>query len=886
VIVDELLKGAGYETFIVLTYGADLGLFESFLLQQLRRRGVRQALVFADEARLSESIERDMGLLTSTGRRYVAEGLRAATAFHPKLYLLSGPEAALLFVGSGNLTGGGLERNLEIFERWEARKQDAAVPRAFEVARQYIQTILQRFRHAVPDYATRVLTEAFAVPVLTGKPLQDTDAELWGSPGPLLERLDPPNTPATALTMLAPYFDDEGEAAITLARRLRAKSFDVVTDVRVTNLSPAAAKAIRRAGGAVRTLVDTERHLHAKALHAHGRGWQLAISGSANLSNAAWRGSNAELVAVRRGEGAAAVRKLLDGLGSREFNAKDIARLRDVFEKRTQAAAERQPDFKWPVFAVSGARWKDNQVLVEVHGGSLEPTAVQLKQGNRLTGCGFVVSKSGPGGCTLALRPPSEVTSERPVAVRVNTISGEGSWSIVHSPLELEATGQARSNVEDRLRQFLSADPDDGLAAEGFFRFMADTLRERLAGERGDHDAAQPIRAEGESNPPRQELIHVTEADFAASAVARGEEEERSHLHHETLNPRRLLLRLLFGDLDDVQADANEGESDVITDEDGGDETEETRSSASHNIRPRRHLLAIVTDACAGYVSDLKRAAGERSAARLLEDVLVLMAALQRTLRMRQLSTNEYLDYFVPVVREMLGGPFSPLPHALRRIPSEFRREAWLTNQILPGTALVLYNLTLAERASQSDLSRELVAAGAALWFRHVWRNAPNDGGDDVLQALDRQTFRLRKYGDLWFGDLWPAVEADMPFTEFVKGLIVDADALEALDAVLRESSAKAGDLPSLDNNDVILTLVEGHAAAGFIEPVGDGPRMVAQITSAPFQRPDGVGRYVRTHVLRVPKPGMLPLREGSTSLPAQDPKITRAVELLRRVGG
>ena len=125
-ILEELRAATGFETFTCLTYGADLAWFESALLRPLHARGVRRFLIMADQRRISCDLESSPHLPGGLGLHYLLHGVAgrgAFGAFHPKLYLLAGEQTARLYIGSGNLTRGGLDRNLEVFERWDAGRE-------------------------------------------------------------------------------------------------------------------------------------------------------------------------------------------------------------------------------------------------------------------------------------------------------------------------------------------------------------------------------------------------------------------------------------------------------------------------------------------------------------------------------------------------------------------------------------------------------------------------------------------------------------------------------------------------------------------------------------------------------------------------------------------
>ncbi len=101
-----------YELALLTTYNFEVGFFESFILNSLFSIGVKKVSVFADGRRLAEALENVRE--SFIGKRYVVNPIRLDAAFHPKLILLLGQNAAKLYVSSANLTTSGICINNEI----------------------------------------------------------------------------------------------------------------------------------------------------------------------------------------------------------------------------------------------------------------------------------------------------------------------------------------------------------------------------------------------------------------------------------------------------------------------------------------------------------------------------------------------------------------------------------------------------------------------------------------------------------------------------------------------------------------------------------------------------------------------------------------------------
>src|SRR6266700_3257545 len=98
---------------IILTHNIDFAFIQAIVLPALRKCGSPAVTVFADATCSKQSYEIQHRILSGLGSRYrvVAVPMLSGFRFHPKAVLLSSPEQATLFIGSGNLTFGGWREN-------------------------------------------------------------------------------------------------------------------------------------------------------------------------------------------------------------------------------------------------------------------------------------------------------------------------------------------------------------------------------------------------------------------------------------------------------------------------------------------------------------------------------------------------------------------------------------------------------------------------------------------------------------------------------------------------------------------------------------------------------------------------------------------------------
>lgn len=295
---------------IVLTHNIDFVFIQTLVLSALRRCGYPSLTILADASCAAASYAYQAPVLHGLGVRYrvVPVALKPGFRFHPKAMLLSGPDSAKLYVGSGNLTFGGWRENAEIWLSYDSR--DGTMP--FSAFLSYLTELVELV--ALPDAVRAEIQEAF-----------DPETHVWAAdlekPGGLLGKagkgpalLDQMLAYLThgapdKVTVCAPYFDEEAEALTAIGRRSGAGAVVVLTQPNRTGLTEAAWKG---AGSPQLTPITfqhaddqgrlREAFLHAKFYAFERAGHVTIFAGSANCSRAALTipgaAGNAELMAV------------------------------------------------------------------------------------------------------------------------------------------------------------------------------------------------------------------------------------------------------------------------------------------------------------------------------------------------------------------------------------------------------------------------------------------------------------------------------------------------------------------------------------------------------------------------------------------------------------
>ena len=288
---------------VILTHNIDFVFVQSVVIPALRKCGSPAVTIFADGDCAAQTYQYQARVLSGLGVRYrvVPVTMKTGFRFHPKAVLLSGPKAATLLVGSGNLTFGGWRENGEVWCRYDTGA-DGTGP--FAGFRSYMREIVELCVQPREAVATEV-EEAF-----------DPNTRTWavdmaapefllgraGRGGSMLEQMQGVLGAGAAdhLYVCAPYFDESAEALQALAQELNAPSSTILVQSKRTNLLSAAAASLgsqfslKAATFEHKETVgsDGDERTHEALLHAKfyavQRGGEVTIfAGSANCSRAA-----------------------------------------------------------------------------------------------------------------------------------------------------------------------------------------------------------------------------------------------------------------------------------------------------------------------------------------------------------------------------------------------------------------------------------------------------------------------------------------------------------------------------------------------------------------------------------------------------------------------
>ena len=276
------------------TYTFDAALFETVVVPRLVDAGAAIIVVFVDHAAGYQAALAAMPALRSAGRVYHVLPVRQARGvFHPKVHYFTGSDECA-FVGSGNLTYGGMGGNLEVFDKVTA----ATNPGVMRDIRRFLVGLIRHPTVLADERARAAVTERLSgrgdtLSVADGDELVTFHHSLHR---PLMDSLAIEllaDSMADSL-LAAPFHDPDNRTTLAIAQRLGGPQLRVAA---VPDAAPSPSARFFAQG----KLADP-RPLHAKLVSASSPAWHLLVTGSANLTHAAWYGANVEAVLLRQAD--------------------------------------------------------------------------------------------------------------------------------------------------------------------------------------------------------------------------------------------------------------------------------------------------------------------------------------------------------------------------------------------------------------------------------------------------------------------------------------------------------------------------------------------------------------------------------------------------------
>ncbi len=232
---------------VILSHNIDFVFVQSVVIPALRKCGSPKLTIFADADSAAQTYQYQAPVLSNLGLRYrvVPVAMKTGFRFHPKAVLLSGPTAATLLIGSGNLTFGGWRENGEIWCRYDSEADGTGVFAAFYA---YMREIVELCAQPRETIATEI-GEAFDANTRTWAADMAPPERLLsrcGRGGSMLAQMKAVlgSGRAEHLYVCAPYFDEKAEVLQALAQELGPASTTVLVQSKHTNLLAGAATGL------------------------------------------------------------------------------------------------------------------------------------------------------------------------------------------------------------------------------------------------------------------------------------------------------------------------------------------------------------------------------------------------------------------------------------------------------------------------------------------------------------------------------------------------------------------------------------------------------------------------------------------------------------------
>lgn len=339
----QFCRERGYTSAIALTYSFDPLFFERVVLSDLWYGGAGDVVVVADQRQADEAVARCIGQVRHLGRRYHL-GYASATVFHPKVILRIGPEGALLWIGTGNLTHGGWGGNRELAVSLTLEASD---PSSAPTVRGIIRQALRYCTGSVPQeaiarigdqtwLASADLRSESSFPLLLtaeDRALADDLKARWG------------DRQFKTMQVFTGSTDEGGRFLEWCHRQFGVEHCIVAVNPQTASFKPELLSRLPFQVSIAPT--PTSPHMHAKFFWFEGPDGCAAIVGSANCSAAAWllplaQGGNAESVFVFDQAKASDFTQVLDRFPSEHLHPSQVPGL-GVFAESKSREVEPAP---------------------------------------------------------------------------------------------------------------------------------------------------------------------------------------------------------------------------------------------------------------------------------------------------------------------------------------------------------------------------------------------------------------------------------------------------------------------------------------------------------------------------------------------------------------
>lgn len=293
-----------FHSAVLTSFSFNFHHFENQVLRTLRQKWVSSIMVLVDQRMLDYELGIASGNLKYLSQSYSVSGIESKGAFHPKLNFLIGDNQLLLFFGSGNITAGGHGKNHEIFTGFYADKENQVQLPLILEAWNYLLDLANQIEGYSRERLFKVLPKTCS---LLGNHIQskhvfyrlDEEFEvalLYNDQTTIFEQITRliPSNEVTNITIVSPYFDENGATLLNLTRKFNKSKVDIYIPTKYglppnkighhQNIDFYNWEETNRGKKTISSSEDYYRKLHSKIFHFKAGDHEYCIIGSANAT--------------------------------------------------------------------------------------------------------------------------------------------------------------------------------------------------------------------------------------------------------------------------------------------------------------------------------------------------------------------------------------------------------------------------------------------------------------------------------------------------------------------------------------------------------------------------------------------------------------------------
>ena len=296
-ILDVIENGKWHQALFT-TYALSLSFFDSILLRALRQGGCQEIWVISDlQGYKASLVERRSH---AVGHDYRLIPVRLGNGvFHPKCMYLAGTDEDALSIGSGNLTFGGFGRNLEALEVFSSKES----PDIFNDFASLLADLRSRTDFESPDLTWCATFEDRARSAGVLGDGSRGPRLIHSATTPILEQLTTLLSGVEEMTVLSPFFDNDGYAIRKTAEQLGCGAVRIAVPPKSSVFNFPFEKALSwdtPIAPVWSKSIDPKRPIHAKWFEFRGSMFNSVMTGSTNATRQALCTTNNIEVSVLR----------------------------------------------------------------------------------------------------------------------------------------------------------------------------------------------------------------------------------------------------------------------------------------------------------------------------------------------------------------------------------------------------------------------------------------------------------------------------------------------------------------------------------------------------------------------------------------------------------